>query len=453
MPAKTTTRRELLNSATALFTTQLFTGNLRGVNDRLNFGLIGTGGRGGNYLDLINQHPQISVVALCDVHKTRLDQALAETHASGHTAAKGYGDFREVLEKGDVDAVVVATPDHWHPYITIEACKKGKDVLVEKPISIFPKDDAAMRAAAVKYNRIVQVGTQQRSTKLFQIGREIIRSGILGKVIRVETRLDGDESIGNPPDGPAPAELDWKMWLGPAPWHDYNPNRFDQGRFRYFWDYAGGKATDWGAHLLDIVLWYLEPKGPYMISAMGSEWFDDNRETPGNLTITYGFSDGLICTFVHTPAENSQSVTRVLDSRGRGHVIALEMERGKFNVNRYGWMTTLRANDDLKQYDVNGQTYPLDGESKVYDPDDPTRTHLENFLQCIHSRQKPASDIANHFSTEMGNLGNISYRTLEQLVWDPENSRLIDFESVSNAARNLLYTYPSGNKNGWELNF
>ena len=240
---------------------------IRGANDRVVVALIGAGRQGQGNLGNAVKQPDTAVGAVCDVYEPNLAKGLEVA-----PGAKSYRDFRRVLENKDIDAVIIATPDHWHPIQTILACEAGKDVYVEKPISVTVTEGRAMVDAARRYKRIVQTGTQQRSGKHFQQAAELVKSGRIGKVTQVRTWNFGNESpagIGNPPDSAPPKDLDWDMWLGPAPMRPFNANRFGVfpdrwSSFRWFWDYAGGMMTDWGVHWLDIVQLVMGVDAPHV---------------------------------------------------------------------------------------------------------------------------------------------------------------------------------------------
>src|SRR5579862_5044239 len=238
-------RRDFLKTAGAAFTTSIFTGNVKGANDRITGGFIGVGVMGSENLKVALKHG-VEVKAVCDVYQPNLEKAGAMV-TRAEQKAKEIRDFREVLADKSIDFVCIATPDHWHPYMTVEACKAGKDVYVEKPVCVVIDEGRKMVEAARKYDRVVQVGTQQRSGVHFQKAAEIVRSGKLGKVAFARTWIYSNQpqqGIGNPPDSKPPAGLDWELWVGPAPERPFNPNRFGvypnaYSYFRYFWDYAG----------------------------------------------------------------------------------------------------------------------------------------------------------------------------------------------------------------------
>ena len=233
------------------------TGSVLGANDRIRLGLIGCGRQGrDNMRHFIRQG--VEVAAVCDVYEPNLQKGLSD--AGGK--AKALKDFRQVLDDKEIDVVIVATPDHWHPLPTVMACQSGKDVYVEKPICVAVEEGKKMVEAARKYKRVVQVGLWQRSNLHFQKAVELVQDGLIGKVSYARTWNYSNiypEGIGNPADSEPPTGLDWDMWLGPAPKVPFNSNRFGVGdrwsTFRYFYDYANGWPGDWMVHLMDIVQW------------------------------------------------------------------------------------------------------------------------------------------------------------------------------------------------------
>ena len=292
-------RRDFLKAAgSAALTTSLYSGNLRGANDRVRVGFIGIGRMGTGNMGYAAKVPGFEIAAVCDVYQPALERAEAQARKLGFDGVKPHKDFREILADKSIDAVCISAPDHWHAYMAVEACKAGKDVWVEKPACVYVEEGVKMVQAARKYNRVVQAGTMQRSGGFFQKAREIVRSGALGEVTFCRTfqsGLDPKEGFGNPPDSAPPAGLDWDMWLGPAPKRPYNYNRWGVGEtrwstFRYFWDYAGGAMTDWGVHLLDIVQYAFDEAMPLSVSAQGGRFYGtDNCETPDTMIATYRY--------------------------------------------------------------------------------------------------------------------------------------------------------------------
>ena len=267
-----------------------------GPNDRIRVGCIGVGGMGRLNQRDFQRMPEVDVVAVCDVWDHNRDRAVENTGGK----ATPYKDFRELLDRQDVDVVVIATPDHWHAPILIAACEAGKDVYVEKPLSHTLQEGRKMVEAARRHHRVVQMGTQQRSGAHYQEAVDLIRSGKLGKVTRVHCWNYENETpagIGNFPPGYVPDGLDWDMYLGPAPRVPFQANRFIYN-FRWFWDYSGGKATDWGTHHLDIVQWAMNVKGPRTAYAAGQKRVvQDDRETPDTLEIIFEYPEFILHLF------------------------------------------------------------------------------------------------------------------------------------------------------------
>src|SRR5262245_12936195 len=290
-------RRTILKGATAALTTSIFTGRVKGANDRIATGHIGIGAMGSNNLGYALNLPDVEPVMVCDVYQPTLEKAVAKAMQADKTV-KAVKDFREILADKAIDAVCISTPDHWHAYMTVEACKAGKDVYVEKPACVYVEEGQKMVQAARKYNRVVQAGTMQRSGGYFLKAAELVKSGIAGTPTFCHTfqvSNASEKGWGNPPDGTPPSGLDWDMSLGPAPKVPFNLNRWGVTvttfpTFRYFWDYAGGAMTDWGVHLIDPLHQCFDEVMPLAISAMGSKFFvKDNVETPDTLLATFQY--------------------------------------------------------------------------------------------------------------------------------------------------------------------
>src|SRR3954454_1864893 len=222
------TRRQVFTTAAAAFTTSLFTGRVKGANDRVAVGYIGLGAMGSGNLGYGMKVPEIQVAALCDVYEPHLERAQAAA-AKGGFQPKAVRDFREILADKSIDAVCISTPDHWHAYMMVEACKAGKDVYVEKPSCVYIEEGQKMVEAARKYKRVVQAGTMQRSGGYFKKAAELVKDGAAGDVTFCHTFQSGStkrDGYGNPADSEPPADLNWEMWLGPAPKVPFNANRW-----------------------------------------------------------------------------------------------------------------------------------------------------------------------------------------------------------------------------------
>ena len=401
------------------------TGSVLGANDRIRLGLIGCGRQGVSNMEYFIKQG-VEVAAVCDVYEPNLQKGL---EAAGGKA-KALKDFRQVLDDKEIDAVIVATPDHWHPLATVMACQAGKDVYVEKPICVAVEEGKKMVEAARKYKRVVQVGLWQRSNLHFQKAAQLVQDGLIGKVTFVRTENYSNiypDGIGNPPDSDPPPGLDWDMWLGPAPKVAFNWNRFGVGdhwsTFRYFYDYANGWPGDWGVHRLDIVQWALRVDGPHTITASGRKFYlKDNSDTPDTLQITLEYPD-----FVAT-YETRLCNESAMDNHGYG--IEIHGTDGTMFVDREGFQVFPESKE------VEGKRVAKTAEMKMERVDDGLENHVANMLECMKTRKLPQSDIEfGHRSTSTCLLGNVALRSKERLEWDVASQRLT---KGSPAAQKLL---------------
>jgi predicted dehydrogenase len=409
-----TPRRNFLGATTAAFTTNLFTGNLRGANDRIAAGFIGTGRMGLTNISHAKKQENLVVAAVCDVYTPNLEKG---AKAAGE-GVKTVRDFREILADKSIDIVCISTPDHWHAYQTIEACKAGKDVYVEKPISVTIEEGQKMVAAARKYKRVVQAGTMQRSAVHFQKAVEIVKSGLLGDITFVRTwnaGLQPADGIGNPPDSDPPPDLDWEMWLGPAPKRPFNANRFGVdpkafSHFRWFWDYAGGMMTDWGIHWLDIVQMAFHEAMPSVCMAAGGKFrLKDNRETPDTIQVAYEYP-GFLATY-----ENRTGHSQVIHGSSNG--ILFQGSAATMFLDRSRYAIIPERNSTVEAVEVKAE-------------DSGNTLHWANFLECVRTREKPVSDIELcHKSTSTCHLGNISLRSKLRVDYDPVREFIVQPEA------------------------
>jgi predicted dehydrogenase len=420
MESRNSTRRQVLTTAAAAFTTSLFTGRVRGANDRVAVGYIGLGAMGSGNLGYGMKVPEIAVAALCDVYEPHLERAQSAA-AKGGFQPKAVRDFREVLHDKSLDAVCISTPDHWHAYMTVEACKAGKDVYVEKPSCVYVEEGPKMVEAARKYKRVVQAGTMQRSGAYFKKAAELIKAGKIGEVSFVHTFQSGATKAagwGNPPDSEPPSTLNWDMWLGPAPKVPFNKNRFGVGvttfpTFRYFWDYAGGAMTDWGVHLIDPVHQCYDEAMPTSISAMGSKYVvKDNTDTPDTMMATFMYPK-----FLLTYESRTTNPMPLFGDRGNGTVI--HGTDASVYVNRSGcWLIPNAKGAQGESYEKNQEMAQMNV------------PHWQNWIACIKSREKPQSEIETCVrSSTACILANLSLRHKTRLDWD-EKKWTVAQESV-----------------------
>ena len=404
-------RREFLTSAAAGLTTALSARRVLGANDRLTGAFIGVGVMGTENLNVAMEHG-VQVAAVCDVYQPHLERAAALARRKGNTP-KEVKDFREILTDRSIDFVCISTPDHWHPYMMVEACKAGKDVYVEKPACVVVDEGQKMVAAARKYGRIVQAGTWQRSGDHFQKACEMVRTGVLGKVAVCKTWMYQNlpqAGIGNPPEGKPPAGLDWEMWLGPAPDVRFQPNRFGvypnaYSYFRFFWDYAGGILTDSGIHMIDIAHMAFGDPVPSSIAALGGKlWLRDDSETPDTMMVAYEYP-GFLCSWEHRTSNTGDS-SRVLS-------VSFYGEKGTLYVDRSMFKLTPEKDSGLEPMEMKRG---VDGHPM----------HWANFIDCVRTRQKPNSEIETCVrSTTACLLGNVSLRSKLRLDWD-DRAKTVD---------------------------
>jgi predicted dehydrogenase len=426
-------RRHFLRDGTAAALTAASYQKVMGANERVGLGFIGFGLIGKRHVLDFRDLPDASVVALAEVHRGRLEEGAS----LGGSAVHKYPDFRALLDDRDVDAVVVSTPDHWHGLMTMMACTAGKDVYVEKPLSLFVREGRWMADVAGRFKRVVQVGTQQRSGPHFQKARELIAEGRIGKVIQVRMWFYRNimPGFGSPPDGPAPPELNYDMWLGPAPMRPYNPNRSIY-HFRWFWDYSGGQMTNLAQHSLDIAHWYLGATAPHAVSSSGGRFaLKDNGETPDVQEAQLEY-DGWIASWSHREASRGAPPVRGLEFCGT---------QGSLLVSRRGF--TLMADPRTPpEHAVPrfGGAHPVggplttgladDGTSRAVAAEDHSgsefdqfRRHARAFLDCVRSRATPVSDLeSGHRVATVCHLANLSLQLGRKLRWNAASETVVD---------------------------
>jgi predicted dehydrogenase len=381
-----------------------------GPNGKIRLGVIGCGGQGQDDLKTFLPNLEVDCVVIADVNEVKTAKGAEICEAARGKKPDMVKDFRRVLDRKDVDIVLIATPDHWHALPTVQACQAGKDIYVEKPLAKTIDEGHAMLEASRKHNRIVQMGSQWRSCKHIIEAAEMVKSGQLGKVnmVRGWAYLDWLPTIGNPPDCPPPPGVDYDFWLGPAPLRAFNPNRFDFN-FRWFWDYAGGLMTDWGVHLINMMLMGMGPEGPLSVSSTGGKYkFEDNSETPDSQVTVYQFPSYILVW------EHKAGLNNGLNSRSWG-------------VEWNGTEGTIILNDE--GYQVIPEKKGAGNLDAVKKPGsgNPRPAHVRNFLDCVKSRQQPVLnlEIGHHVST-VAHLGNIAYRTGRKLTWDSAAQKIVD---------------------------
>ena len=383
-----------------------------GAGDRIRLGVIGTGTRGSYMSTVFAGHPDCEVAAMCDVFKPTLTKAAAALQSKPET----YVDYRRVLERKDLDAVLVATPDHWHAQMIVEGCQAGKDVYCEKPLS--NSLDAAWKAVdAVRASkRVVQIGLQQRSWEHFQMCCKWVQEGKFGTIYHAGLHWQG--SYTRPPEQPQdpPADLDWELFQGPAPRHPYTPNR--QRSWRSFYDYGGGIITYQGVHIADVVHWYLNAREHRSVAA-SAQWVrvpvPNPEQPPDTFAITWQY-DKFVMTFANTfmpsPEYDASSGNFFYGTTG-----ALHVARTSYTAKPLPQRAAQGQPAPPPAFEAVNQTFRYVG-----GPAD--SAHARNFLDCVKSRQKPLTDVETGFTSTLPLLlGVLAVRTGKSYTWDGKQAR------------------------------
>jgi predicted dehydrogenase len=378
---------------------------------KITVGIVGSGNiADSHYGALLGSPESVKILGVCDVDKERRDEGAARVNQSyGTSDCKAYADFREMHQRPDIDTIFVCTPDHWHALVAIDAMRNGKDVYVEKPLTLTIQEGRALVAAARKYNRIAQHGTQHRSMKRFHDAAEFVRNQGLGRLDHIECFIPpNNRHVGASwkPE-PVPANLDWDMWLGPAPWRPYSSLGCHYN-FRFIADSAYGQVTNWGAHYLDIGQWALDmdASGPVEVDGRGefpSSGLFTNA-TKVDFTVRYANGVPMHC---RTRFEGGGTV-RFVGERGW-----LDIARGRMSGSN---------NDLLRDMQASGKKIQLPL----------SNNHHENFFDSVRSRQRPIADVElGHRTTTVCNLGQIAMVLGRKLKWDPAKEEFVGDEMAN----------------------
>ena len=454
---KNTNRREFLKRSTvaavaAGLTPYLFSGAqpafAQAASDRLRMGCIGVGSMGRG--DAHGFNGLVDIVALCDVDAKHLEYALGENYGkrdgSGKSSPDTYKDYRKILDRDDIDVVSVVTPDHWHVKIAIEALQAGKHVFCQKPLTLTVEENQLIRAACKKYDKVFQVGTQQRSQRNeFALATLMIRKGLLGDIKNMICDIGGSPTCRPIPKADVPPTLDFEMWLGQAPLVDYvaTSETAQEGKavwprnsrthyeFRWWYEYSGGKFTDWGAHHIDCALWAIdrlgEGQGPVRFKPIvfdhpvpykdGYPTQDNRYNTSQNFDIECTFADGV--------------TLRVASRSEDGNGILFEGTRGKIHVSR--GRIAGRLFDAIKE-NVR-ELFPDEEFNKLYNGKK-FEGHKENFISCIRDGGLPVSDVFSHVQAmNVCHLSAIAARLGREVDWDPKTEKTGDAQSQGFLAR------------------
>ncbi len=397
------TRRELVRGVGLALTAASYN-RIQGANDRINLGVIGAGERGRHDMAQFIDNGKVEVVAVCDVYSENIDKARTKA-----TNAKDFKQHQRLLEMKEVDACLIATPDHWHATIAIDALNAGKDVYCEKPLTLKPEEGLPVVKAARVNNRICQVGMQQRSGKHYlQAKAEYFDTGKLGKITLARTWWHGNTyhlRKAPPSIQTQPSNLDWARFLGPVKWRDYDPQQFYN--WRAYLDFGGGQVTDLFTHWIDVVHMFMGHDIPTSAQAAGGVYnYKDGRTAPDTINVLLEYPFDYTATFEATLAPGvTGSGIEMCGTEGR-----LLIDRGHYEYWPKGKVT------EVKPTIVKGE------------PPDMTIDHILNFLDCVRTRKLPNGDVLiGHRSAQASHLGNISYMQKRRIDFDPVREEIQPF--------------------------
>lgn len=438
-------RRDFIRDSSALAAAALGLGVAHGKtvarNDRLQIVVIGCNGMGWSNTESLLKMGDVDLVAISDVDRSVIDRRLNDYKSLRDNRPAVYGDYRELLARADVDAVVIGTPDHWHCLQMVDAVRAGKDVYVEKPVANSIEECRVMVEAARASGRVVQTGQWQRSGPHYQRARDIVRSGALGNIRLVKTWAYQGwmKPVPVEPDGPAPAGVDYAMWLGPAPMRPFNPNRFHFD-FRWFWDYAGGLMTDWGVHEIDIALWVMDATTPRSVMASGGKlaYPDDAAETPDTLQAVFEYPEFNML-WEHATGIDLGSYRLSEGIAFIGNNGTLVVHRGGFAVyperEFVGW-----GKEGPPKMEPIDAGRPPDGVSYL-------DLHTRNFVEAVKAGDPGllATPIeSGSLAAINAQMGNIAFRTGDKIYWDGDKGTFEDNLAANDLARAHYH-------NGWTL--
>jgi predicted dehydrogenase len=373
--------------------------------------VIGLRNRGTDHASLFAANPGAEVAIVCDIDDAMFEKPVKLVEKVSGKSPRTEKDFRRLLDDKSIDAVTIATPDHWHALLTVLACQAGKDVYVEKPASHNMVEGRRMVEAAGKYQRVVQLGTQWRSTPHVEEAITRVHDGAIGKVGMARAWIHQKrENIGHGKPGPVPAGVDYAMWQGPAPDRPFYPNRFHYN-WHWFWNWGTGELGNNGVHGVDIARWGLGVDAPSFVCSAGGKYiFDDDQEVPDTQLVTWEFPSACL-SWEHRMWSKHPT-------EGSGFGVAFYGDQGTLTIDDHGWRIE----------DGDGSLGKATGKNQAL--------HVQNFLDCIKSRAKPKADIeTGHLSTRLCHVGNIAYRTGKKLSFDAAKESFHDATADALLAR------------------
>jgi len=438
MNARTTnakpSRRQLLKAAasvaipTVVPASALGRGGHVAPSDRIVLGAIGVNGMGQANLANCAAYSDVVVAAVCDVAQSRRDAVVARYKAT----AKGYHDYRELLARPDIDAVIIATPPHWHALVAIDACRAGKDIYLQKPMTLYPDETLAVRNAVNRHGRISQIGTQMHATQNFRRVVEWMRSGKLGPVSVVRTfnvMNQGPDGIGYAPKEDPPPGVDWEFWLGPGPEHPFNRLLFADAYYHCsFFAYSGGWTPGMAPHIIDLPIWALGLGIPTEISCTGGRYvIKGDGDAPDTQEVLWRYP-GLTMTWSMSCC-NSFAFDFGRGTPARRLGIYFQALNGTL-IADYGRCEVVPEGDLLKDREAPPQTLP------------PSPGHEREWLDCIKSRKQPSCNVNYHYKIDLAiTLANLAYRLGRDVRFDPKTERIVGDAQAVKLAR-PVYRHP-----------
>jgi len=394
-----------------------------GANERIHLGIIGAGPMGQSNLDTCAQYEDVAVTGVCDVWKERRDAVVEKYKAS----AKPYADYRELLAQKDIDAVIIATPPHWHTLTAVEACEAGKDIFLQKPMTLYPCEGLAVKNSVAKHQRISQIGTQIHADDNYRRVVEWIRCGKLGKVSVVRTfniMNQGPEGLGSSPDSDPPAGLDWNFWIGPARARPFNRMCVqDAYTHSSFWDFSGGWTPGMAPHIIDLPYWALDLGVPTVTSCAGGRvTIRDVGDVPDTQEVVWQYPD-MVMTWMMSLV-NSYG----FDFKGDGSISR------RLGIYFHGVNGTLYADYGMHKVVSEGDRLTDATPPEKSIPASPG--HEREWLDCIKTRKQPSCSVSYHYRIDLAiTLANLSYRLGRSVRFDPAAEKIVGDAEAQKLAR------------------
>jgi predicted dehydrogenase len=455
---KKTSRREFVNKTTAMATgiavspyiiSSTLRSRITGANDKIRMGFIGVGNRGSQLLEMFRQNEDVEVAALCDVYKpyiTRDRTSVSERilkvgriprmGENFGNEVKRFSDFRQLLDQQDIDAVCIATPDHWHAVQTIMAMQAGKDVYVEKPLTICLREGRRMVEAQQQSSQVIAVGLNRRGSSIYQALAKKIKEGLIGKVTTARANRISNmfpNGIGKLLPEDPPQDLDWEMWLGPRSYRAFQYN-IAPYYFRWWKDYST-QMGNWGVHYMDVIRWLMGERAPVRITAFGGKYvLGDDRTIPDTMEVLFEFASGAIVKFSIHEANGGQNI--------QGGEVELTGSKGNLIAHQDGYKVTPSRPGQFQTWETLTEEIEvmMEGDSRHGDLniiENSTFRLIRNFLDCIKTREEPWCSLEEgHRSTSFAHLANIALEVGESIEWDSDNEKI-----TNNPEANELLDY------------